>query len=207
MFIQVMQGKCTRQDEMRALSDEWAEQSGPGAEGWLGGTYGFTDDGTFFGVIRFADRESAMANSARPETGAFAERMGALFDGPVEFHDCDDVTLLFDGGSDDAGFVQIIRGKVDDPARLRAVMTSDPEGLHAMRPDILGATLAIEAGRHLHRDGGLHRRGERPRAARARRLLRRWPTELEWAMQGATFHDLRNPWFSSARLSRPAAHM
>ncbi len=70
---------------------------------------------------------------------------GALFDGPVEFHDCDDVTLLFNGGSDEAGFVQIIRGKVDDTARLRAVMTSDPEGLHAMRPDILGATLAIEA--------------------------------------------------------------
>ena len=68
MFIQVMQGKCSRQDEMRALSEEWAEQSGPGAEGWLGGTYGFTDDGTFFGVIRFTDREAAMANSARPET-------------------------------------------------------------------------------------------------------------------------------------------
>ena len=82
MFIQVMQGKCSHQDEMRALTEEWAEQNGPGAEGWLGGTYGFTDDGTFFGVIRFTDRESAMANSARPETSAFAERMGALFDGP-----------------------------------------------------------------------------------------------------------------------------
>ena len=81
----------------------------------------------------------------RPEQGAWAERMAALFDGPVEFHDSDDVTLLFDGGSDEAGFVQIIRGKVDDPARLRAVMTSDPEALHEMRPDILGATLAIEA--------------------------------------------------------------
>ena len=42
-----------------------------------------------------------------------------MFDGPVEFHDSDDVTLLFDGGSDDAGFVQVIRGKVDDAARLR----------------------------------------------------------------------------------------
>ena len=38
--------------------------------------------------------------------------MEALFDGPVEFHDCDDVTLMMDGGSDEAGFVQIIRGKV-----------------------------------------------------------------------------------------------
>src|SRR3954462_2171594 len=140
-----MQGKCTRRDEMRALSEEWAEQSGPGAPGWLGGTYGFTDDDTFVGVIRFTDREAAMANSARPETNAFAERMGALFDGPVEFHDSDDVTLLFEGGSDDARFVQVVRGKVDDPARLRAIMTNDATMLHEMRPDILGATLAIEA--------------------------------------------------------------
>ena len=128
-------------DEMHALADEWREQLAPGADGWLGGTYGFTDDGMFVGVVRFEDREKAMANSQRPEQSAWAERMAALFDGPVEFHDSDDVTLLFDGGSDDARFVQVIRGKVDDPSRLRAMMT-DTQMLHEMRPDILGATLA-----------------------------------------------------------------
>ena len=58
-----------------------------------------------------------MANSARPEQTAWAEQMMALMDGPVEFHDCDDVTLMMDGGSDEAGFVQVIRGKVDDVER------------------------------------------------------------------------------------------
>ena len=110
MFIQIIQGRCSRQDEMRALGDEWQEKLSGGADGWLGGTYGFTDDGLFVGVVRFEDRAKAMANSERPEQGEWAERMGAVFDGPVEFHDSDDVTLLFDGGSDDAGFVQVIQG-------------------------------------------------------------------------------------------------
>ena len=84
-----------------------------------------------------------MANSARPETGAFAEKMSALMDGPVEFHDCDDVTTLLDGGSDDAGFVQVISGRTDDPERAKG-MATDTGDLRAMRPEILGGTLALE---------------------------------------------------------------
>ena len=143
MFIQIIQGKCTRQDELRAMAENWRTEIGPSADGWLGGTYGFTDDDMFVGVVRFESREAAMANSARPEQGAWAEKMMGLMDGPVEFHDCDDVTLMMDGGSDDAGFVQVIRGKVAEPDRLKALMT-DTEMLHEMRPDILGASLAIE---------------------------------------------------------------
>ena len=84
-----------------------------------------------------------MANSARPEQGAWAEKMMALMDGPVEFHDCDDVMLVMDGGSDQAGFVQVIQGKVEDPSRIKA-MLADTTMLHEMRPDIIGGTLALE---------------------------------------------------------------
>ena len=197
MFIQVIQGKCTKQDELRALTDEWEERLASGADGWLGGTYGFTDDETFFGVVRFEDREAAMANSNRPEQGAWAERMAALFDGSVEFHDSDDVTLLFNGGSDEAGFVQIIRGKVDGSARLRAVMTSDPEGLHAMRPDILGATLAIEED-GTYTETVAFTDEESARSGEGQPPPPEIASELEYAMQGARFYDLRDPWFSSA---------
>ena len=198
MFIQVIQGRCTRQDELRALLDEWVDSQSSSAEGWLGGTYGFTDDGTFIGVVRFEDRERAMANSDRPEQGEWAERMSALFDGPVEFRDSDDVTVMFDGGSDDAGFVQVIQGRVDDPARLRGVLASDQEELRAMRPEILGATLAIEDDGSFTEtvaftDEASAREGEQ------KELPADVREQLAWAMQDATFHDLRQPWFASPR--------
>ena len=77
MFIQVIQAKSTRRDEVRALMDEWSELPNEGY-GFLGGTYGFTDDDEFIGVVRFESKEKAMANSARPETDAMAQRMAAL---------------------------------------------------------------------------------------------------------------------------------
>ncbi|MDF1604338.1 hypothetical protein [Nocardioides sp. YIM 152315] len=196
MFIQIIEGRCTRHDELRAVLDRWPTELGPGAEGWLGGTYGFTDDDLFVAVVRFEDRAHAMANSQRPEQGRWAEEMMSLFAGPVEFHDCDDVTLLFDGGSDDAGFVQVIRGKVDDPARLRALMTSDPTELKRMRPEIIGATLAIEP------DGTFTETVAFTDEASARRGETQEPpadvrAELAYVMEGATFHDLHRPWFTS----------
>jgi hypothetical protein len=196
VFIQVIQGKCSRPDELRTLSDEWREQQAMAADGWLGGTYGFTDDGTFVGVVRFEDRDKAMANSQRPEQGAWAERMVALFDGPVEFHDSDDVTLLFDGGSDAAGFVQVIQGKVDDPARVRAMMTSHTAELHEMRPEILGATLALEPDGTFTETVGFTDEAS-ARSAEGGEPPAEVAAELDYMMRGATFFDLRHPWFET----------
>lgn len=197
MFIQMIQGPCTRQGEARRLLDSWHRDLAPGATGWLGGTHGFTDDGQLIGVIRFTSREAAMENSNRPEQGEWAARLMQLMDGPMEFHDCDDVTLLMDGGSDDAGFVQIIRGRVDDPSRLKAMMTADTTALHQMRPDILGGTLAIED------DGSFIETIAFTSEAAAREGEKVEPppevrSELDYAMQSATYYDLHHPWFESA---------
>ena len=126
MFIQVIQAKTSRADEVRALLQEWNDTSDEGS-GLLGGTFGVTDDGEFIGVVRFESKEKAMANSARPETDAMAKRMAELMDSPPTFRDCDDVTEWLDGGSDDAGFVQVIQGKTDDRDRLKQVMTDDTD--------------------------------------------------------------------------------
>jgi hypothetical protein len=195
MFIQIIQGKCTRQDECREMGERWRRELGPGAEGWLGGTYGFTDDDQFMAIVRFDSRESAARNSQRPEQGAWWREMEALFDGPVEFHDCDDVTLMLDGGSDDAGFVQVIRGKVDDPATMKKMMT-DTEQLHEMRPEIIGGTLAIEEdGTFIETiaftDEDSARRGEQTAMPEDVRRA------MESAMHDVSYADLHHPWFAS----------
>jgi len=199
MFIQIVQGRCSRQDELHALGDRWRDELGPAAQGWLGGTYGFTDDGMFIAVVRFESREAAMANSDRPEQSAWAAEMRALMDGDVEFHDCDDVTLMMGGGSDDAQFVQVIRGRLQDPDRVKAVF-SDTTMLEQNRPDILGATIAIES------DGTFTETiaftDEASARAGEQREMPDMPQDvretLETMMQGASFYDLHHPWFESA---------
>lgn len=196
MFIQVMQGPCTRRDDLRAAVDAWHTDVG-GAAGWLGGTFGFTDDDQFIGVVRFESQELAMANSDRPEQGAWAETFIAAFDGPVEFHDCTDVTEFLDGGSDDAGFVQVIRGQVTDRDLVK-VMMSDTDALRQMRPEIIGGTFAItDDGTFTQTvaftDEASARSGEAGEAPPAEIAL-----ALQSLMAGATFYDLHHPWFESA---------
>ncbi len=193
MFIQVMQAKTSRPDEVRALTQEWGELPNEGS-GFLGGTYGVADDGTFIGVIRFESKELAMANSARPETDAMARRMGELMDGPPEFHDCDDVTVWGGGGSDDAGFVQIIQGKTDDPDALKRVMTDDTDNLRDERPDVIGGTFALEDDGSFtttvaFTDEASAREGEKNSSP---------PEEFQTLMSDVRYFDLRNPWFASA---------
>jgi hypothetical protein len=195
MFIQMLQGRCTDEAQLRRLGDQWVEKLAQGAPGWLGGTYGMTDDGLFVGIVRFDSRESAAANSARPEQGAWWAEMEKCFDGAVEFHDCDDVVLMMGGGSDEAGFVQVIRGKVDDPERLKAAVM-DTEALHEARPEILGATLAIEPDGTFTEtvaftDEASARSGEQKAMPEDMRLA--WDS----LVHDASYLDLHRPWFAS----------
>ena len=195
MFIQIIQGKCTRQDECRAAGERWLRDVAPAADGWLGGTYGFTDDDDFVAVVRFESREAAAANAARPEQDAWWREMASLFDGPVEFHDCDDVTLMMDGGSDDAGFVQIMRGKVDDAATLKRIMT-DTEQLHQMRPDIIGGTLAIEPDGTFIETVAFSDEAS-ARAGEAMEMPDDVRAAMDSAMHDVSYTDLHQPWFTS----------
>ena len=196
MFIQVIQGRCSRQEELRSLAQTWRDKLAPGSIGLLGGTFGFTDDDEFIGVVRFESRDAATRNAARPEQTAFAEEMAALMDGPVEFHDCDDVTVFLEGGSGSAGFVPIIRGRTTDPEKAKALL-ADTDQLKKMRPDIIGGTLALEA------DGTFTQTVAFTDEASARAGEQQEPPEsmqsdIDALFSNATFYDLRTPWFESA---------
>jgi hypothetical protein len=193
MFIQVIQSKTSRPDEVRALTEEWGELPSEGY-GFLGGTYGVTDNGDFLGVVRFESKEKAMANSARPETDAMAKRMGELMDSPPTFFDCDDVTVWREGGSDDAGFVQVIQGKTDDPAALKEAMSEDSDDFRQERPDIIGGTFALTDDATFintvaFTDEASAREGEKKSSP---------PEAMMSLMRDVKYYDLRDPWFASA---------
>src|SRR5207237_10431022 len=103
-----MEGGVGDLEGLQAQLAAWTSDLQPGADGWLGTTAGVTADGTFIAVVRFESLEAAKANSDRPEQGAWWEKTAATFDGDVRFTDCPDVDIFGAGGSDDAGFVQIM---------------------------------------------------------------------------------------------------
>ena len=124
MFIQVIQGRCSDADRLRKQLDVWERDLASGADGFLGSTGGLTDDGTFVAVVRFESREQADAQSSRPEQDAWWQETSTCYDGEVDFRNYDDAFTMLDGGSDDAGFVQVMQGRVDDAAGFRSFIVS-----------------------------------------------------------------------------------
>jgi hypothetical protein len=143
MFVQVIQGRTNDPAAFRQHSKRWAAELRPGAAGFLGGTTGVTDDGRFVIVVRFADEAAAKANAARPEQTAFWQDGQKLIDGEPRFRETSDTSLLFDGGSDKAGFVQVMEGKVADRAKAESMETPELLAqLRTARPDLLGGVTA-----------------------------------------------------------------
>ena len=199
MFIQVIQGRCSDETTLRRQLDRWTQELAPGAQGWLGGTYGITDDQQFVGIVRFESREAAARNSLRPEQGAWWEGTSRCFDGEVTFHDCDDAIIMLEGGADDAGFVQVIQGRLDDPTHFRDVMSQPMDMLHEARPEIIGGTIAIDDDGWFTETMAFRSEAE-ARAGEAKPmpddLSEQWNREME-RVHDLRFMDLHRPWFAS----------
>lgn len=142
MFVQIIQGKVNDPRAFMARGAVWQEQHSASAEGFLGSTSGVTDDGTAIVLVRFVDEDQARANSERPEQGEWWSETAALFAEEPTFRDTDDIVVWGDGGSDEAGFVQIMQGRTTDRARYQELGEQGMATLSEVRPDVLGAYTA-----------------------------------------------------------------
>ena len=142
MFVQVIEAKAKDPDALRDQMQAWARDVKPGAVGFLGSTAGVTEDGIFIAMARFESEDAARQNSDRPEQSQWWEQTAQHLEDPT-FYDCKDVDTWLDGGSDDAGFVQVIQAYANDKDKLREMgRQMDSEDMRQARPDVIGGVVA-----------------------------------------------------------------
>ena len=196
MFVQIMQGRTSDAEGLERQFERWMSELAAGAGGWLGSTMGVSDDGRFIGIARFRDEAAGQANSERAEQGSWWNETSKYFDGEVTFTNSTEVDDFRGGGSDSAGFVQVMQGRADKE-QLRALDRRFDE--LAPRPDLLGGL------RVWHGDGQFVEAAYFSSEAEAReqesaepppevaQLLEDWRK----AMGDIQYVDLRQPWLYS----------
>jgi hypothetical protein len=200
VFAQVVQGRVHDRRSFREQADRWDEEVKPRAVGFLGATGGVAEDGQFVVVARFESAEAAQANSDMPEQGAWWEQTAGLLEGEATFHDCPEVDLILAGGSDDAGFVQVIQGR-GDREELRAALSDAEAYLRRVRPELIGALIAW----HGDEDGRFTQLAYFTSEAEARRGESRQPSDDDAStmqryaevVRDVSYVDLKQPWLSS----------
>ena len=202
MFIQVIQGQVSDVAGVRAQLDRWDEDLAPGAVGWLGSTAGVTTDGQLIALARFESEEAAQQNSDRPEQSEWWEQTATLFTDEPTFHNSTAVDVDTPGDPSQAGFVQVMQGRTNNPDRARELMANDSTDWQQYRPDILGTLTA-------NHDGGewtmaIYFTSEADAREGERKEL---PAELAAQMEEMNrlsvgepeFFDLTQPWLYSPR--------
>jgi uncharacterized protein (DUF1330 family) len=89
-FVQIMELKTSRIDEVEALSKRMQEERG-GALLATKATITADRDRPdhYLVIVEFDSYEEAMKNSNDPETNKYAEQMGTLLEGPPKFYNLD----------------------------------------------------------------------------------------------------------------------
>jgi hypothetical protein len=201
MFAQVMRAKAKDQAGLRKMWEKAEQELTPGAIGYLGATGGIADEGTMLVVARFESEDAARQNSDRPEQGAWFQELLEYIVGDVTFKDCTDVEINGRGGSDDAGFVQVIQARATDRKRLEELTEAFDAEMPSARPDLIGGLTAW------HPDGtgwftsvNYFTSESEARANEAKEMPPAIKAQFEeWMslMQDVEYIDLHDPWMSS----------
>lgn len=201
MFVQVIMGPVSDAGELRASLDRWMRDLAPGATGWLGSTAGVTDDGLAIAFARFESAEAARRNSERPEQHQWWMETSKVFTGEITFHDCDKALTWLGGGSDDAGFVQVMTGLMTDPQRGAELLDTDPAPLKAFRPEIIGSVVAPNPDNTFTEAVYFTSEAE-AREGEHKEMPPDLKAQFEEQMsliQDMKFYDLHDPWMHSPR--------
>jgi hypothetical protein len=146
MFIQVIQGRATNPPGIRKDLGRWQRQLAADADGWLGTTTGITEDGWSITAVRFASEAQARHNRDRPEQREWW-RDASQHLARIAVHDAPKVHSYRDGGSDQAGFVQVVQGHTEDMERMVSLGRDQDDSQARDAPYVLGMTVAEHADR------------------------------------------------------------
>lgn len=136
MFVQVIQGRVRDAEGVQRQWRDWLERLAPDAVGWVGSTGGITPDDRFIAAVRFSSAEAASENSDRPEQGEWWSATERTLE-DATFRESSDYSITGEP-SDDAGFVQIMHGRVTDRQRMEDLDERMADVMRNLRPDVLG---------------------------------------------------------------------
>ena len=200
MFVQVIVGRTSDAQAVHHQLEVWEHDLMPGAVGYLGSTGGCVSSGECILVARFESAQTARENSLRPEQGSWWQRTEGLFDGPVIFHDTEDVEVMEHGDLDSSRFVQVMQGRVADRKRAGELHREADAMLGEIRPDLLGTvTVYVDDGGFFElayfTDEGEARANESKQPpAGAAEMIAEW----ERVMKVDRYLDITEPWLVSA---------
>lgn len=144
MLVQVVQAKTKDKDGVKKMWERWDQEVKPASKGYLGATGGVTADGNLIVIARFESEEDAEANNDVPEQQQWYSEFEKYLDGEPSFTNYTNVEVNRGGGSDDAGFVQVIRIKGGDVEAFRALDNEIGDKLSELRPDVIGSVTVWE---------------------------------------------------------------
>lgn len=195
MFVQIIEGEVADHDTLRRQVDRWQTEIRPGATGFIGATSGVTDDGHGITIVRFDSAAAARANSERPEQDQWWTETQKCYAGDVTFTDSEETETFLAGGSNDAGFVQIMKGRADRD-RLREMDDELAKQAASFRPDLIGGLRVwtapdtyVEAAYFTSEAAAREGETKEPPAEFVAQMA-----EFEEMMASVEYLDLRQPW-------------
>ena len=200
MFAQVIQGRTNDPAALWNRFEEWDRSLKPRAQGFLGSTGGVSEDGEVIVMARFESEDSARSNSDRPEQSEWWAETEKNFDGEVRFYDSTDVETTWGGGTDDAGFVQVIQGRLpsrEQRERWKQAEDEAEEWMRENRPDVMGSVTVWQDTDFTQlvyfTSEEEARIGEQKQPSEASGAQEDWMGQIE----DLKFVDLKRPYFSS----------